>query len=386
MGLLSRSGEQLPTQLDGESESQTGTRVLVVNQQQQQFVFTGLSEEPVPSLLRRFSAPIELRYDYSDEELFLLWQFDCDAFQRDLSRQTVLTRSILAAADAHAAGCEMQIPQQLFTVMSHLLDTQSTDANIQAQLLMMPTGPYVLQHAAGRSLSAISAAFLYFKEALASQLQDKWMACYERNQTGAYTFDVVSMGARRLQAICLMGMCGDSSEAALACAFQHYKSSDNMTDSMAALAALNDHDSTWRSDAMSCFLSKWESESLVLCKWLILQATQRNEGVLEQVKEISESDLFDWRRPNSVNALFGAFTRNWWGFHREDGAGYELITAAIKRLNESNPQLAARLLRPLTEWQSVDSGRQKKMRQQLKEIAELQGVSPDVYEIASKSM
>lgn len=386
MGLLSAAGEQLETQLDGEAEAQAGTRVLVINQHEQCFVFTGVEEKPMPSLLRRFSAPIELRFDYSDEELYLLWQHDTDAFIRDSSRQAVLTRAILAAADAQAAGKEMQVPEQLFTVIGHLLDTQSTDANIQAQLLMMPTAAYVLQQAGGRSLTHIGSAYLHFKQVLADELQNKWMACYERNTTGIYNFDVVSMGKRRLQAACLAGMCGNASEKALACAFQHYKSSDNMTDSMAALSALNDHGSTWRADVMQAFLSEWESEPLVLCKWLMLQASQRHDGVLATVKEISEGDLFDWRRPNIVNALFGCFARNWWGFHREDGAGYELITEAIKKLNGSNPQLAARLVRPMTEWQSLDADRQQKLRAQLKVIAEMPDVSPDVYEIASKSM
>jgi aminopeptidase N len=339
----------------------------------------------VPSLLRRFSAPIELRYAYTDEELFLLWQFDTDAFLRDLSRQDVLTRSILVAADAHAAGNPMKIPPQLLAVIENLLVTKTSDANVQAQLLMMPTAPYLLQHAAGRSLTDISAAYLFFKQELAAQLRDQWMACYERNPMSSYQFDVVSMGIRRLQAACLMGMCGDSSEASLACAFQHFKSSDNMTDSMAALMALNDHDSPWRLDAMSDFLSQWQTEPLVFCKWLTLQALKRQDSVLHCVKEIMESDLFDWRRPNVVMALLGSFTSNWWGFHREDGAGYELITAAVEKLNASNPQVAARLVRPLSEWQSLDASRQKKMREQLKHIAQMKGVSPDVYEIASKS-
>jgi aminopeptidase N len=386
MGLLSQAGEQLPMQLAGESEALAGTRVLVVKDLQQQFVFTGVSEQPVPSLLRRFSAPIDLRYDYSDDELYLLWQCDNDAFLRDLSRQDVLTRVVLAAADAHAAGLDMQVPEKLTAVLGHLLDTKTRDANIQSQLLMMPTAAYVLQHAAGRSLTNLSAAYLFLKERLATDLRDKWMSCYERNATGAYQFDVVSMGARRLQAACLVGMCGDGAEEALACAFEHFKGSDNMTDTMSALAALNDHDSAWRSDAMQLFLSEWENESLVLCKWLVLQATQRNASVLDKVKEISESDLFDWRRPNIVNALFGAFARNWWGFHREDGEGYKLMTAAIEKLNKTNPQLAARLVRPMSEWQSLDHDRQLKLRAQLKHIAEMPDVSPDVYEIASKSM
>jgi aminopeptidase N len=386
VGLLSQSGEQLPTQLQAEDGPSHGTRVLTVNQLQQQFVFTGVSEEPVPSLFRRFSAPIELRYEYSDDELYLLWQCDTDAFLRDLSRQTVMTRALLAASDAHAAGQSMEVPAKLVAVLGHLLDTHPRDANIQAQLLMMPTAAYILQHAQGRSLSHLSAAYLYFKEQLAAQLRDKWVSCYERNTTGAYQFEVTAMGARRLQAACLVGMCGDAAEESLACAFEHFKGSDNMTDNMSALAALNDHDSTWRADAMHLFLSQWENEPLVLCKWLMLQATQRNASVLDKVKEISESDLFDWRRPNIVNALFGAFARNWWGFHREDGEGYKLMTAAIEKLNESNPQLAARLVRPMSEWQSLDADRQAKLRAQLKYIAEMPGVSPDVYEIASKSM
>jgi aminopeptidase N len=107
---------------------------------------------------------------------------------------------------------------------------------------------------------------------------------------------------------------------------------------------------------------------------------------LDRVLEISESDLFDWRRPNIVNALFGVFARNWWGFHREDGKGYQLMAQAIKKLNETNPQLAARLVRPMSEWQSLDHARQLKLRHELRQIAQMPGVSSDVYEIASKSM
>jgi aminopeptidase N len=386
MGLLSRGGEQLPTRLQGETQSQVGTRVLVVKDPSQQFVFVGVTEKPIPSLLRRFSAPIELRYPYTDEERFLLWQFDTDPFLRDLSRQDVLTAAILRAADAHKAGTVMQLPEKLETVLAHLLDCQMSDANVQAQLLTLPTAAYILQHAKGRSLTHISAAYFFFRQQIAIRLREKWMACYERNATEAYHFDVVSMGARRLRGECLFGLCGDGSDESLACAFEHFKGSDNMTDTMSALMALNDHDSTWRSDAMRLFLSEWENEPLVLCKWLSLQASQRHPRVLDRVLEISESDLFDWRRPNIVNALFGVFARNWWGFHREDGKGYQLMAQAIKKLNETNPQLAARLVRPMSEWQSLDHARQLKLRHELRQIAQMPGVSSDVYEIASKSM
>lgn len=385
MGLLSAAGAQLPTQLQGESSAQTGTRVLVVNEQTQTFVFEQVTEKPVPSLLRRFSAPVELRYDYSDEELFLLWQYDNDAFLRDLSRQDVLTRAILKAADAHAAGENMQVPERLFAVLEYLLSESFEDLNIQAELLMMPCSSYILQHAEGRSVENVAAAYAFFKEQIAVKLQRQWLACYERYPAEAYVFEVRAMGERRLRAACLMGMSGNGSEEALSCAFQQFETSDNMTDTMAALQALNDHDGRWRSDAMQTFLSKWESEPLVLCKWLRLQALQRNAASYDRVREIMQSDLFDWRRPNIVMALLAAFTQNWWGFHRKDGSGYELIAHAIKKLNDINPQVAARLVRPLSEWQSLDKERQDMMRAQLKAIAAMPGVSSGVYEIAAKS-
>ena len=385
MGLLSSTGVQLATQLQGEGSAQSGTRVLVVNQQTQTFVFENVEEEPVPSLLRRFSAPVELRYDYSDEELFLLWQHDSDAFLRDLSRQDVITRSILAAADAHASGDIMKAPERLFGVMEYLLKATFDDLNIQAQLLMMPSASYVLQRADGRLVEDIAAAYVFFKEQIATELQEQWMACYERYPVESYEFEVKSMGERRLRAACLVGMTGNKSEEALSCAFQQFESTDNMTDTMAALQALNDHDSRWRSDAMQAFLSQWESEPLVLCKWLRLQALQRDVSSYDRVKEIMQGDLFDWRRPNIVMALLATFTQNWWGFHRKDGAGYQLIADAIKKLNDINPQVAARLVRPLSEWQSLDKARQDMIRAQLKSIADMQGVSADVYEIAFKS-
>jgi aminopeptidase N len=178
---------------------------------------------------------------------------------------------------------------------------------------------------------------------------------------------------------------GDSEGRELASA--HYFKANNMTDTLAALRALNDQDSPERTMCLTDFYDEWSKEPLVIDKWLALQASARFEGVVEQVKRLSQHAAFNYENPNKVYSLFAQFgSNNPYYFHSRDGKGYQLITDAVLHLNKTNPQVAARIIKPLINYKRYDEHRQALMKAELVRIQQEAKLSPDLYEIVSKSL
>jgi aminopeptidase N len=161
-----------------------------------------------------------------------------------------------------------------------------------------------------------------------------------------------------------------------------------MTDAMAALEILSHIDAPARNDALAEFHDKWREDAIVIDKWLALQATSSLPGALDDVQALLTHEAFSIRIPNKVRALIGAFCNaNQVRFHAADGSGYDFLADRVLELDALNPQVAARLLGPLGPWRKFDSGRQQKMKGQLQRILDSeQTLSPDVFEIASKSL
>ncbi|MDP5040418.1 MAG: aminopeptidase N C-terminal domain-containing protein, partial [Paraglaciecola sp.] len=91
--------------------------------------------------------------------------------------------------------------------------------------------------------------------------------------------------------------------------------------------------------------------------------------------------------PNRVRSLVGSFAYyNVPGFHAVDGSGYKFLADYLIKLNTLNPQIAARLITPLTQWQKVDAKRQALMQHQLMRISDIPQLSKDLFEKISKSL
>ena len=379
LGLIDRAGQDLLPE---------GTRMLDVVEPEQEFLFEGVAEEPVPSLARGFSAPVKISYDYSDEQLMLLMAHDSDGFNRWDAGQSLLQRTLLNMAVQHQAGQGMLIPDRLIGVLrTALLDDQAEHA-LTAEVLTLPGISYL-----GEFMDTVDVDSLYLareslRQRVAQMLREDLLKRYEQlSDDTAYSVDTQAIGRRRLRNCALgylMALKDDEEIANLA--LSQYQAWHNMTDVMAALALMADSDLPAREEVLADFAERWRDDPLVMDKWFAVQAMATRETVLDEVRRLMEHPAFSIRNPNKVRSLIGAFANgNPLRFHAADGSGYRFLADQVLALDPLNPQIAARLLRSMARWQRYDEGRQAHMQESLARIAAAD-VSKDVYEIASKSL
>jgi aminopeptidase N len=384
LGLLDKEGKDLPLQLEGEATPVNGTRVLELRRPVEQFVFCGISERPVPSLLRGFSAPVKLRYDYSDDDLMFLMAHDSDGFNRWDAAQTLAQKILLQRiADQDAA-----VPTGFIDAFHQALTDEVSDKALLAEILTLPSESYLGDQMEQVDVEGIHRARESLKLELATALREDLLAIYEANQeSGAYRIDAESIGRRGLKNLCLGYLMQIDDEPARQLCADQYADGRNMTDVMAALSLLANSEAQQRQAVLQDFHDRWRDDPLVLDKWFSVQAVSKRADTLQRVLELMEHPAFSIRNPNKVRALVGAFcSANAYRFHAADGSGYAFLADRVLELNELNPQVAARMLRIMSRWQRYDSGRQGMVRSQLQRILAEEGLSKDVYEVASKSL
>ncbi|WP_027949523.1 aminopeptidase N [Haliea salexigens] len=390
LGLLGSKGN-LPLCLDTDDDVSTAThRVLVLSEPEQTFVFEHVTEAPVPALLRGFSAPVRLACDYTSAQLRALMSREDDGFLRWDAAQQYALRVINEIQAQQAAGEEGVLDPEYLAACGDLLRDTELDPALVAEMLSLPGENYLADLAAangGADVDAIHAARKAVRSGIATTHRDALQACYLRLENSApYAPDAAQIGARRLRNVCLDYLALAGADGLLLAEAQ-FAGASNMSDRLAALQALAFHgDATRRDPALQKFHADWQHETLVMNKWLQLQATIPAPGTLEQVQQLLQHPVFDVRNPNKVRALIGAFANaNPLVFHRADGAGYRLLADMVMQIDSLNPQLAARLLVPLTRWRNY-RGRGEQMRGILQGMIDTPTVSRDVYEMLERAL
>ena len=392
MGLLGDAGN-LPLRLKGEAPNPDTAdnthKVLLVSEASQSFVFEGVPERPVPSLLRGFSAPVRLRYDYSRTALRRLMSGDEDGFVRWDSAQT-LALGVLADLQAQlAAGETLDVDGLLLEACQALLEDESLDPAMVAEMLTLPSENYLAELAGegGADVDRIHLARAALQRAIGRHCAASLLRRYAALAIDEPYAPVGSqIGARSLRNLCLAYMAAGDRDG-LDLAREQLQEAVNMTDRFAALKVLAFHGSAadWEAP-LARFYQDWGHETLAANQWLALQAAMPDEGVLARVRSLMAHPAFDLRNPNKVRSLIGTFSaQNPVNFHRADGAGYRLLRELVAELDGINPQIASRLLTPLTKWRYY-VGRQEMMRAELDILAARDALSPDVYEVVSKSV
>ncbi|MEO7744465.1 MAG: aminopeptidase N [Usitatibacter sp.] len=393
VGLLDGDGGDITLDVEGPVFApagfvQPGTAVLAVTQAEQEFVFRGVEAAPVPSLLRGFSAPIHVRFDYSDAELTRLMAHDSDAFGRWEAGQAAMTRILLQGVRDLQAGRAMTVPQSFAEAMGHILTSGSRDPAFAAECLQLPSDTQLGECMEVTDPEAIHLARRQFMRDIARNYRTRFEAAFRHFTTpGAYSPDATSAGRRALRnaALAYVSTIDDGTSRALA--FLEFRRAENMTDAMAALVCLSNCAGAERARALSMFYDKWKGEALVVDKWFTVQANSILPGTLDDIKALTAHEAFDLRNPNRARALLHAFAmNNPRHFNAADGAGYRWVAEQVVALDKLNPQVASRLARAFDRWKKYDSVRQGHARAALESIRDAEGLSPNVAEVVGRAL
>ena len=362
--------------------------VLHLTESSQRVRFSDVQRAPVLSIGRGFSAPVRLEIPRDDEELAFLMSRDTDPFNRWDSAQTLGLGVITGLLDAMREGRELAMPSTLVEAFGRTLADTDTDRALIAEALSLPTESYIADQREEVDVDAIHEVRLLVRRTLAWELQERLQQVMLENRANApYRFDSESVGRRSLKNLCLdyLTHVGDPQFHKLCLA--QVQNADNMTDQVAGLAMLTQHDCDEREQALALFEDRWREDPLVMDKWMTTQATAPLEDCLSRVEQLLGHPHFDARNPNRVRALVGAFCHgNPVCFHAADGSGYRFLGDQVIALDAANPQVAARLMGALARWRRHDAARQSLMREQLERVLAVASLSRDTYEVASKSL
>jgi aminopeptidase N len=357
--------------------------LLLLSESKQQYLFEGITEAPVVVWLEHFSAPVKLTAQYSDDDLLLIASQATDGVARWDAMQQFWSRRIAQQVASNVS--DVTLPAALFKLMQHWLEQPGTDMAMTAELLTLPDFDTLAEQYQLIPVDKLLSSLSQFKQLLAEQLVKPLNSCYRALNPGPYQYQDSDVGLRRLRAVCLSYLAQLNANQPLL--HTHYLNSDNMTDTMAALAAAQQSQAALFNQLITDFARRWQHDALVMDKCFALVASQPTAQVFDAIEAMLTHPLFSWKNPNRVRALFSAFSlRNPQQFHRIDGKGYQLLADTIVRLDPLNPQVAARLITPLLSWRRFDAERKQLMRGALQLIAGQSSISNDLYEKVNRSL
>jgi aminopeptidase N len=387
VGLVGTDGRDLPLRLEGEAAGGGTTRVLSVTEPERRFVFLDVSEAPVPSLMRGFSAPAIVRYRYDEASLTHLMAHDSDSFNRWEAGQRLAADIILRAAAAIRAALPEEFPDGFFIALERVLADAARDPAFAAEALALPQEAYLAEQMDEVDPDALHAARNRLRGRIAQRLKGDLLLAYETFAVpGPYRPDPASAGQRALRNLCLSYLMELPEPAMRALCIQQFDQADNMSDAMAALSALANTECEERQPALERFYARWRSEPLVVDKWLSVQASSRLPDTLAQVRRLTRHPAFDLRNPNKVYSLIRTFGANHVRFHAADGSGYAFLADQILALDPVNPQIAARIARSFDRWKKFDAGRQQHAVTALERIRDTANLSKDTTEVVTKAL
>ncbi len=380
--LLDSSGNDVETGKEG---------VLHLRDESECYSFKNVSERPVLSLLRGFSAPVKVLPWQDREQLAFLMANDADSFNRWDAAFRLSEAVILEITSVLQQGEEPVLDPIFIQAVQKVLRSkdQKDDRSLLAMALSLPEENYLAQQMTVIDPAALHAGREFVREELCNSLKEEYRRVWKENtEQGEYRIDPNAMGRRRLKNVCLSFLFAGKSPAQsdVSQALEQYYEGRNMTDTIAVLAVLSSCDIPERQELLDHFYKKWQNDTLVMDKWLMLQATSSLPETLASVKELMNHPAFSIANPNKVRSLIGAFGANHVRFHCATGAGYVFLADQILDLDSRNPQIASRLTTPFSSWKQYDGMRQELMKKQLLRIADKKGLSGGVFEMVQRSL
>jgi aminopeptidase N len=391
LSLLSRDGAALPLRLQGEPMAGGPSRVLVLSDVSHSFTFVDIDAEPVPSLLRGFSAPVHLDDALADADLRVLLMHDNDAFNRWEAGQRLLMQTMVAALHA---GAPLQLELDTVAALRAVLRDPAIDPALKELLLTPPSEATVAERVAPADPQRIHALHELALDQLATQLLVDWQWAFDSHAVReGYRPEADQAGRRALTNLALAMLVRHAVRSGDPVwpgrALQRSKDAANMTDRLGAVSALVESHSELAAAALQRLYDQFAHEPLVVDKWFMLQASasEREGRVFARVRELMQHRAFTLKNPNRARSLISSFClRNPGAFHRADAAGYVFWAERVIELDALNPQLASRVARALDRWMHLAEPYRSAAREAIARVALRTDLSADVREIVTKAL
>jgi aminopeptidase N len=387
IGLVDPAGKDMPLKPADGRKLQGDA--LILTKPSERITFSDVAHKPVVSLNRGFSAPVKLTVNYTQDDLSLLAAHDSDPFNRWQALQTIATEYLIANVASGKNGGTPRDPVALITAMRETLESKTLEPAFAGLALALPSVADIARDI-GKDIDhdAIFAARQTLRRAIGEALQPRFLEVYSRLASRApYSPDAASAGRRTFRNACLDYIAVNPEPAAIALVDAQYRDADNMTDRLAALSVLSQHDVPQRRQAFDDFYKRFEKDALVIDKWFTIQATIPDAGTLARVRGLLTHPAFDLSNPNRVRSLVGAFVQsNQTQFNRADGAGYDFLADIVEGLDPKNPQVSARLMTAFRTWRALEPRRRALAEKALRRVAQTPGLSRDTSDIAERSL
>ncbi len=390
MGMLTQQGQAINLDVAGLTyvrATEHGGVLLELKETEQTWVFSGVTERQILSLLRDFSAPVYVDYDYSFEELAILCAKDVNPFARWEAAQELSSREILRLTADVLADKPLVLNPIVQEVWAQNLNDPNLDAAYRAWLLTLPSEKVLVERLDSITPMALYKARRFVQATLAQAHRDLWLAIYKAHHSQQeYSPDPISMGQRSLKNTALAYLLIHQDEEGIALAKAQYENAKNMTDRMGALSALMNYAPAADNEVYSqAFYHYFENNPLVMDKWFALKAVSAKR--VEQIRELMKNPLFTLRNPNRARALLFQFCmNNTEAFHHESGEAYAFWAEQVIALDELNPEIAARFARVMDNWQRYAEPNKGFMQKALQTVAQCPTLSKNTTEIVSKAL
>jgi aminopeptidase N len=379
MGLLDEQGKEIRDDM-----------FFMIDEPEMVFTFSNIASRPTPSLLRSFSAPVHLRYEYSREDLLRLIRHDSNIYNRSEAAKRLFRELV----NDHCNGKPLQLSEDFFNTFRSLLADKSLNSWLQAEILTIPSEEELVEGVTKPDFEKIAEARGLIQTALAVNLKEDLFKKYNHLQMQDKVsnpefsiFDIQDAGNRRLKALCTTYFKFTNPEQTAKFTQLKFRDSlgHNMTDTLSSLALLCDMNDPDANQLLGQYYDYWKGDASAVNYWFGLQASSHSSEVVNRVKSLMSHPPFDLSNPNNVYSLLRPFIKNPYGFHTLSGDGYQLIADAIISLDKINPPLAGNLTQSFINWDNYDIKRQQLMLEQLRRI-NLRATSADVRNIVKKGL
>ncbi len=392
VGLLGQDGKDMELTIAGDDTPAQTSRTLILATDSDSWTFTGISENPVISIGRNFSAPVIFDYSYTRDELRFLAMHDSDAFNRAEAFERLALDVLNEVADQFELGMTADVSDDLMDAFIGILANENLSPMYRAAVLQLPSENSIARRRALINPDSVRRARHFVMEAIGKRFSQDLATVFMRNIAPlGFVASHEEAGKRALKNLALVYWMAGGNAKALLSTRDQFDSADNLTDRLAALTAIVNTQSPAKIDVLNAAGQMWADEPLLINKWFTVQATAvafpGECPVVDRIKMLTQYDIFSWANPNNVYALILQFCNNNPSeFHKTDGSGYAFWTETVLKLDAINPHVAARLARCLDNWRRYTPDRARMMYAALKKVAETENLSKGVREIVLKAL